>query len=134
VLKRSITEFKSCAVHPAALTWGDEALLLVSSPLFLKEGISKMTTTPDNKISTIDIKLAVDFGDMPPADAQRAADEIREAVASFGRPHIKVAYHATRHRFDPESKSRKVEVNSQTMGTTPIGEAIVAVLGSTWNT
>lgn len=87
-----------------------------------------------DKTSTIDIKLDVDFGDTPPADAARAAEEIKKAVAAFGRPHIKVLYHSASHRFDPETKSRTVEITSKTLGTTPIGEAIVAALGSTWNT
>ena len=86
------------------------------------------------KIDYVDIKLAVDFGDMPTNAAQRAADEIREAVSRYGKPHIKVVYRENKHRYDEGCKTRTVEVTSTALGTTPIGEAIVAALGRTWNT
>jgi hypothetical protein len=88
----------------------------------------------NDKTNVIDISLAVDFGNMPPADAQLAADEIRKAVAKFGRPHIKIIYQTLSHCFDQESKSRTVEVTTKTIGTTSIGEAIVEAMGISWNT
>jgi hypothetical protein len=82
-------------------------------------------------ITSIEVKLAVDLGDLPDQLLQRVVTEIRGAFDKAGRPHIKVNYRETTH--PAQSGMRKAEIAIDTMGNTSIGEAIVSTIGNTWN-